>query len=59
MCYYREAYSYDPETHKRIPIKKDLLNELKAAINEEIAKGKGFHDHTDRYHKAMEAIRNV
>ena len=56
---YREAYGYDPETHERLPIKRNLLRELKAAIGEEIGKGNGFHDRTDRYFDAMEAIRNV
>ena len=59
MCEYQAAYNYDPATHERIPNKKDLVKELEAAIDEEIAKGKGFHEHTPRYMKAMEAIRNV
>lgn len=52
---YREAYSYDPETHERIPNKRDLLKELKAAIIEEAETGRV----TSRYNEAMEAIRNV
>ena len=56
---YREAYSYDPKTHERVLNKRDLWKELKAAIDEEILMGREFHEHTERYHRAMEAIRNA